>query len=122
MPRGGPRPNSGGPRENSGRKRKASKWSDSFKAELWRCVRKKQRETKRSLQQCMVDIVHADYHKPQHRIAAYRAIQDALVERAAFKTVEEHKYSYSPVILPPMKGDPTRVDMEATPIEPPQVH
>lgn len=118
MPSGGPRPNSGGAREGAGRKRIASKWSDAFKRSLVRVIKKKAKETGKSIQEVIVEILYADCQRAQHRIAAYKAISDALVERSSHKTVEEHKHTYSPVILPAMKDDPSTIDMEAKPIKP----
>lgn len=118
MPSGGARPNTGGSREGAGRKRIASRWSDVFKRGLIKAIKAKHKETGKSIQEVIVEILYASYQQPKDRIAAYKAISDALVERSSHKTVEEHKHTYAPVILPPMKDDPATIDMEAKPITP----
>mgnify|MGYP001613488416 FL=1 len=106
MPSGGPRPNSGGNRDGAGRKRTASKWSDAFKARLISAINKKKKETGKTIQEVIVEILYASYQQPKDRIAAYKAISDALVERGSHKVVEEHKYAYAPVLLPVQDEDP----------------
>lgn len=113
---------SGGSREGAGRKRISSRWSDTFKRGLLRSIKKKIKETGKSPQDIIVEILYADYQRQQHRVAAYKSISDAFVERSTHKTIEEHKHTYSPVILPQMKNDPSIIDMEAKPIKPPAVN
>jgi hypothetical protein len=118
MPSGGARPNTGGPREGAGRKRIASKWSDAFKRSLLRAIKAKIKETGKSPQDVIVEILYAEYQKPRDRVAAYKTISDAFVEKSSHKTVEEHKHTYAPVVLPQMKDDPSSIDMGAKPINP----
>jgi len=91
--------NRGGYREGSGQKPIILRWSDRFKGNLEKAIRKRAKLEGKSVFDVMLDLLYSEKTQDAVRSSIFKTCAEILAEKSTRQTVEKHDYKHRVIIL-----------------------